>query len=205
MLRPKYICPICQNEDHPAAARFCKICGAAIPIGPMPAISLWQPWASLLACGAKRYETRSWHTSYRGQIAIHAAKKPFDTDSYLDGELYQFAKALNLPDIYSFDKLPRGCVIALAELVECWEITANGHTNGSDKAAHIVGGVYGGKANIVEGREILFGDWTPGRYAWEFANMTMLPEPIPTKGMQRIWNWEGIKPCETTAPSQPQS
>lgn len=41
----------------------------------MKAITLWQPWASLLACGAKGYETRSWATSYRGQIAIHAAKK----------------------------------------------------------------------------------------------------------------------------------
>ncbi len=41
----------------------------------MKAITIWQPWASLLACGAKQYETRSWATSYRGPIAIHAAKK----------------------------------------------------------------------------------------------------------------------------------
>lgn len=44
----------------------------------MKAISLWQPWASLIACGAKPYETRSWAPprSMIGQpIAIHAAKK----------------------------------------------------------------------------------------------------------------------------------
>ena len=41
----------------------------------MKAITLWQPWASLIACGAKKYETRSWATRYRGPIAIHAAKK----------------------------------------------------------------------------------------------------------------------------------
>ena len=41
----------------------------------MKAITIWQPWASLLACGGKRFETRSWATSYRGPIAIHAAKK----------------------------------------------------------------------------------------------------------------------------------
>lgn len=41
----------------------------------MKAITLWQPWASLIAIGAKKYETRSWKTNYRGPIAIHAAKK----------------------------------------------------------------------------------------------------------------------------------
>jgi activating signal cointegrator 1 len=39
------------------------------------AISLWQPWATLIALGEKKFETRSWLTNYRGQIAIHAAKR----------------------------------------------------------------------------------------------------------------------------------
>lgn len=42
----------------------------------MKAITIWQPWASLLAHGMKQYETRSWATKYRGPIAIHAAKRP---------------------------------------------------------------------------------------------------------------------------------
>ncbi len=41
----------------------------------MKAITIWQPWASLIACGAKKFETRSWATNYRGPIAIHVAKK----------------------------------------------------------------------------------------------------------------------------------
>ena len=85
----------------------------------MKAITTWQPWASLLARGAKKYETRSWETKYRGPIAIHAAQKPFNTDSYLDRELYPFADALGLPDIYSFNKLPYGAVVAVANLVNC--------------------------------------------------------------------------------------
>ena len=40
----------------------------------MKAISLWQPWASAMALGLKRNETRSWETLVRGPIAIHAAK-----------------------------------------------------------------------------------------------------------------------------------
>ncbi len=38
------------------------------------AISLWQPWASLVAAHVKRHETRHWSTEYRGLLAIHAAK-----------------------------------------------------------------------------------------------------------------------------------
>lgn len=38
----------------------------------MRAITLWQPWASLIAIGAKTIETRSWSTAYRGPLAIHA-------------------------------------------------------------------------------------------------------------------------------------
>lgn len=41
----------------------------------MKAISLWQPWASAMALGSKRIETRHWATSYRGTLAIHAAKR----------------------------------------------------------------------------------------------------------------------------------
>lgn len=40
----------------------------------MKAITLTQPWATLVAIGAKRIETRSWATRYRGPLAIHAAK-----------------------------------------------------------------------------------------------------------------------------------
>ncbi len=38
----------------------------------MKALSLWQPWASLIALGVKTIETRSWATNYRGPLAIHA-------------------------------------------------------------------------------------------------------------------------------------
>jgi hypothetical protein len=41
----------------------------------MKAITILQPWASLIACGAKQIETRRWATSYRGPIAIHTGKQ----------------------------------------------------------------------------------------------------------------------------------
>ncbi len=39
----------------------------------MKTLTLTQPYASLIAFGAKRIETRTWATTYRGPLAIHAA------------------------------------------------------------------------------------------------------------------------------------
>ena len=39
------------------------------------AISLWEPWASLMATGAKTIETRGWATRHRGPLLICAAKR----------------------------------------------------------------------------------------------------------------------------------
>ncbi|MBP0015307.1 MAG: ASCH domain-containing protein [Roseofilum sp. SID3] len=46
------------------------------------ALSVWQPWASLIAQGHKEYETRNWATNYRGEILICAAKKRITDQSY---------------------------------------------------------------------------------------------------------------------------
>ena len=90
----------------------------------MKAITLWQPWASLLACGAKEYETRSWATSYRGPIAIHAAaKKPSTIWEAIECIVDEVRAALGIIDP---DDLPRGCIIATAELVGCHKMVRHG-------------------------------------------------------------------------------
>lgn len=40
------------------------------------ALSVKQPWASLIASGRKSIETRTWQTSYRGPLLICAGKSP---------------------------------------------------------------------------------------------------------------------------------
>lgn len=158
----------------------------------MKAITIWQPWASLLACGAKKFETRSWATDYRGPIAIHAAKK----DIYKTvSELPDFTTLAVLNDLYWFWNIQdgaqkkmagmQGCVIATAELVGCYEVGENPFT--------LEPFVSNDNATAITGNELLFGNWQPGRYAWEFANMQMLEEPIPAKGRQRMWNWEDMR------------
>lgn len=41
----------------------------------MKALSLWQPWGTLVVDGFKLTETRSWYTRHRGGLVIHAALK----------------------------------------------------------------------------------------------------------------------------------
>ena len=154
----------------------------------MKAITIWQPWASLAAIKKKRYETRSWATRYRGPIAIHAAKRPFDPMDFAIFDPH-FAEAMTeafKEAEMSVHLLPFGCIIATAELVDCHRIRV-------DPKSYQVA-LYdscGNQTSVsISSKEILFGDWTPGRFAWDFKNVVMLPEPVPAKGGQRLWNWD---------------
>ena len=40
----------------------------------MKALTIKEPWATLIIEGYKEYEFRSWQTKYRGKIYIHATK-----------------------------------------------------------------------------------------------------------------------------------
>lgn len=91
----------------------------------MKAITIWQPWASLISCGIKKYETRSWPTKYRGPIAIHAAaKNPQTLPWEVRGVLEKYAEYIG-----QLDELPRGAIIATANLVNVWHIVYNPGTN----------------------------------------------------------------------------
>lgn len=83
--------------------------------------------------------------------------------------------------------MPVGRVIATAELVGCHPIVAPARIEGMVSTGKML---QGSLPVSVHGNELYFGDWTPGRYAWEFANVKRLETPIPAKGGQRIWNWE---------------
>lgn len=167
----------------------------------MKAITVWQPWATLWARGAKQFETRSWATSYRGPIAIHAAAIsvprvlkqlfPLGVWSYAPGfeEKTKFLNAVGNALLTPMDELPLGAVIATAELVDCHRIVLHGGRGLSSQDP----GWLETDRGIYEptDQELLLGDWTPGRFAWEIRNVKMLPEPILAKGKQRLWNWEG--------------
>lgn len=133
------------------------------------ALTIWQPWASLLVDGPKKYETRSWATSYRGPIAIHAAKRVPSLTKKIIPPLVLEHIMRHLGGRL-LEELPTGSIIGTADLVAC----------------HPIDDVF--LSSLCEGEERL-GDYTIGRYAWEFKNMRALEEPILARGGQRIWNW----------------
>lgn len=78
----------------------------------MKALTIKQPWASLIAAGVKDVENRTWDTRYRGPLLIHAGK---GVETIPTGvvELFSYdARAVLERD------LPRGGIIARAQLVD---------------------------------------------------------------------------------------
>lgn len=135
----------------------------------MKALTLTQPWATLVAIGAKRIETRSWSTNYRGQIAIHAAKG-FPPSARELCAKPPFSTALNSVGLSLLD-LPTGAVIATAELWRVLRIDWNVSTLLPPPEP-----------------ELSFGDYTPLRYAWYFRHVRAI-DPVPAKGALGLWEW----------------
>lgn len=182
----------------------------------MKALTLHQPWASLIAIGAKRIETRSWATSYRGPLAIHAAaRKPKEglVGHYHVADYGKFWGLWCVDDGYTRDRvLPLGAIVATCELVDsvpildAWRwptrppqsdwIAVGGIDRRPSHLRLIRPDVDGGRVLRVydpafgHNEEFPLGDFTPGRFAWLLDNVRMLDEPIPAKGRQGLWEWE---------------
>lgn len=141
----------------------------------MKALTIRQPHASLCAHLAKSLETRGYPIRYRGPIAIHA------------GATVPAAEIVALPMIEEGLKrygavpkdmgleaiphhLPRGCVLAVADLIDCWEYEDI-------------------PAGLLTPMERCFGLYGPGRYAWRLHNVRRLRTPLPYRGAQGLWNF----------------
>lgn len=152
-------------------------------------LTLWQPWASLIAKRLKRFETRSWSTSYRGLIAIHAAKRPVNKDEVLPIRYAVGGGGCTHEELAAIDecleathKLPLGCVVAIAELTGCFAMHQR-KTVGTYVDLPGCGHIFIDPQSVLE-RAV--GNWQPGRCAWKLENILALPEPIPAKGGQGL-------------------
>ena len=124
----------------------------------MDALTLWQPWASYIAEGLKRYETRSWGLPgrfYHRPLAIHAAKRPAFKDPWLPELDYE---------------PPLGAFVAVVIVDAC--IPTNDWWNMADQLSLL---------------ERSVGDFGPDRFAWRISAVFKLPEPIPFRGGQKVW------------------
>lgn len=121
----------------------------------MKAISLWQPWATAMAVGLKRNETRSWWTPHRGDLVICSAKrKP-------TGEVERAILAdIGLRAIH----LPLGYALCVVDLFQCIPVNFINQ--------------------MPTGDEYKLGDYSPGRFVWRTRNLRTLKQPIPIIGRQ---------------------
>lgn len=142
----------------------------------MKALSLWQPWASLVALGGKRVETRSWRTHYRGPLLIHATAR--SRRDILSGTFVE--EAAQVLGVADFAPLPRSAVLAIADLVDCVQIGVG--SVGCPACA-----AWAPHETRCAKREHLFGDYTPGRWAWVLRNVRPVRDPILCPGGQRLW------------------
>lgn len=145
-------------------------------------LSLHQPWATLIAVGAKRYETRDWDTPYRGWVAIHSSATMPPAAQHICLE-QPFLKTLSKHDLIDgIDQrgghrvlrhhLPLGQVVALAYLDRTCR------TDWFPLAKELEFWPY----------ERYFGNYDPERYAYRFS--TVLPvEPYAVKGNRNFWPW----------------
>lgn len=148
----------------------------------MKGLSLTQPWATLVANGSKQIETRSWSTSYRGAIAIHASKGfPGYAKEYCYAAIVQRHLRRNEGgQFYVADlikSLPLGAIVATAKLVAC---TSTNHplSFGFDQT----------RKRPQEGTpEYAFGDYSENRFMWFLEDVKPLLEPISCKGALGLW------------------
>ena len=148
----------------------------------MKGLSLTQPWASLVASGAKTIETRSWRTNYRGLVAIHAALR-FPKYAQYFATSQDASQALKAAGFGHFRELRVGVIVAVAELTRCIP---------TERVWFSLDGVDRWPTHpddhLVVSREKAFGDYTAGRWAWVLANAVQLPQPMRCKGRLGLWD-----------------
>lgn len=139
-------------------------------------ITLTQPWATLVAIGAKKIETRSWGRDYRGPLLIHAAKglSHLEDEKGLITQMREppFRKALLDAGITTLGGVPRGVIIAVCNLTDVFRFTKE-------------------SIKDIGEPERSFGDFALGRYGWRLENVRQLETPILARGQLGLWDWEG--------------
>lgn len=155
----------------------------------MKAISIWNPWAILMAAGYKRIETRHWppYGLKQGQlVAIHASKR-WTYDERDTCEDWPFKDALAKAaerGLWTPEKPPLGAVVAIARFDRAESTNPGGVTLRNKTYPHL--DMF--RVSQQMGDEYDFGNYSAGRFGWWFTEVRPL-QPITTKGMQGIFDW----------------
>ena len=130
----------------------------------MKVLSLTEPYATLIRNGKKKVETRSWKTSYRGELYIHASSTKIPKETKENIELMNLVKD---------NDMNYGNIICKCNLVNCVKMTTE----------------YVEDIRKNNYQEYICGEYSEGRYAWILENIEILDKPINVKGHLSIWNY----------------
>jgi hypothetical protein len=153
----------------------------------MKVITVWQPWASLIAIGAKPYEFRSWYppASVIGRrIAIHAGARKIKREEISDllGRLTDDEQAWTT--CLHRDELTTGHILDIAwnkpEILPLSHILCTAILGRPYKAHQIVG-EFGGPIDDAD----LAAECN---WAWPLTDIELLMPPVPACGSQGFWN-----------------
>lgn len=153
----------------------------------MIAISLWQPWASAIAVGLKKFETRSWAAECVGKrIAIHAAKKntPELRRWWMHnvkgcGDIVDLnAHTFHLNGIHDWVDLPFGKIVCTADLIAV------------EKTAQLMSSARISTLECSWGNFSTLDEETgKPRWGWTLSNVEKLAAPVSCVGRQGFFIW----------------
>lgn len=165
-----------EGNEGESAAHDTTPADGVVDVAAVKCLTLYQPYASLVALGAKNIETRSWRTWYRGTLLIHAAKsfprwaRDLCKQEPFAGLLREAGFKDPVSGLVDSGQLPLGAIVAVCTLRHCVRI-----------------GTPGLDLPPAE-PERSFGDYASGRYAWILRDIHALSEPIPAKGSMGLWD-----------------
>lgn len=169
---------------------------------PLPALTLWEPWASCVAAGMKHVETRSWKLP-RHRLGVRFALGAAATwhadaagDALLmlgnvDGALDRLAEHL-AGDPWKSASYPLGCVVATAVPTICLpaqNVTLGGHELDGPRTLYRTVG-WGPQLLRVPLVERVLGGYDVGRFATLLADVEPVTPPVPARGRQGWWTWQ---------------
>ncbi|TDE53772.1 ASCH domain-containing protein [Flavobacterium sp. GT3P67] len=136
----------------------------------MKALSIKQPYASLIAHGIKDIENRTWQTHFRGRIFIHASAKKVIVD-FTTGQTAMIYGTDLFPDTghnFAHEKFPTSAIIGEVDIIDC----VQDHPS-----------IWAEKHNDIMGEFIHKPIWN-----WVLANAVLYEKPIlKVKGKLSFW------------------
>lgn len=149
----------------------------------MKALTICQPYAELIACGEKRVENRTWSTSYRGPLAIHAGTSRAWLHTYRP-----------LPKQMDFGK-----VIAVCDLTACFSLADLKYYADLSNSGRASGNAFERLKNYGWTQEflwkfgwVLWHNHASGPFCWVLENVRRI-DPVRAVGRQGLWNWEASR------------